>query len=607
MATRGPRRVCEPERRRLPGRRHARCRQDHVRPGARSPGPRGAARRRRSSSSPDRSTSRPSGPTAAGRFGLHLDPTWSARDGGCPPTCTASSRPTSRWRRRPPALAGLSRDGLRGPRRDPPCGRRPFVGRRASRWRSTVRRARLALSGTPFRIRHPAIPFVRVPPRGRPARLRVRLRRGAGRRLASFGRSTSRGSTASWSGRAPDGEVTGRHVRRRPRRGTGRTSGCAPRCRSTASGCRPCSRVAHERLAELRREDPAPADWSSPSTRSTPGASPILARPHRVRPVVVTSDDPDASDRIAAFAASTDPGSWRCAWCPKASTSPGCASASSPRRRRPPMFFRQAVGRIVRWTPGVRPQRVPVHPRRSAAAAHAFEIAESRRHSSTARGSGARRAGELDERRHPGAEEQLSLFAALVLDRRSATTPAPRTTASTRRGRPPEPADSRASTIDLPPPRRYRGRGPRRRSPCPGSDVQRRGEKTRLRDPQRLARQPTSRAHHGPRPPRRLRGNATGSPGIARIDDATVGQLQRRAEQASRWLDAPESFTVGRAPAPAPRPAAPASPVIDLREGPASTDNYVSSDDPAPDRVAVGSRSRRVAPSARERRESSAS
>ena len=77
------------------------------------------------------------------------------------------------------------------------------------------------------------------------------------------------------------------------------------------------------------------------------------------------------------------------------------------------LFFRQAVGRFVRWTPGrAAPEGVPVHPRRPAAATRAFQIAEQRRHSLRKRERGALRAG--PRRRWTWArEEQLSLFAAL--------------------------------------------------------------------------------------------------------------------------------------------------------------------------------------------------
>ncbi len=81
------------------------------------------------------------------------------RTARCPPTCTASSPPTSRSRRAPTLLSPARARRVRRPRRAPPRRRRPRLGRRDP---AGVRRARrrLALSGTPFRSDTRAIPFV---------------------------------------------------------------------------------------------------------------------------------------------------------------------------------------------------------------------------------------------------------------------------------------------------------------------------------------------------------------------------------------------------------------------------------------------------------------
>src|SRR5690606_2121940 len=76
------------------------------------------------------------------------------------------------------------------------------------------------------------------------------------------------------------------------------------------------------------------------------------------------------------------------------------------------LFFRQAVGRFVRWVPGVPDQKaylfIPDDPRLRA---RAFQIADQRRHSL------AKRALARPERdpaaNDSGLEEQMSLFAAL--------------------------------------------------------------------------------------------------------------------------------------------------------------------------------------------------
>jgi hypothetical protein len=102
---------------------------------------------------------------------------------------------------------------------------------------------------------------------------------------------------------------------------------------------------------------------------------------YKVEAEVVVSDDPDASKKIAAFASSTRP--WLVA---VRMVSEG---VDIPRLRVgvyastvvTELFFRQAVGRFVRWTKGMASQKayvfLPDDPRLRT---HAFQIAEARRH-----------------------------------------------------------------------------------------------------------------------------------------------------------------------------------------------------------------------------------
>jgi hypothetical protein len=137
------------------------------------------------------------------------------------------------------------------------------------------------------------------------------------------------------------------------------------------------------RLDEIRRHQPDAAGLviatDQDHARAVAG---LLERRFRQRTTLVTSDDPDSSDRIARFVGGTDP--WLVA---VRMVSEG---VDIPRLRvgvyatvtTTDLFFRQAVGRFVRWVPGIRDQRawlyIPDDPRLRLRAA---TIAEARRHS----------------------------------------------------------------------------------------------------------------------------------------------------------------------------------------------------------------------------------
>jgi superfamily II DNA or RNA helicase len=326
---------------------------------------------------------------------------------------------------------------------------------------------------------------------------------------------------------------------------------------------------AHQRLLDVRRTHPdAGGLVIAIDHEHARGIARMLKRLHRVDVKIALSDDPKASRVIADFAKGTEPWIVAVRMISEGVDIPRLRVGVFATTTSTPMFFRQAVGRIARWTPGLRSQRaylfVPDEPRLRL---HALGIAQARRHSIEMRR--VRREaepGELDGRRVvERAEEQMSLFAALsstVLGDHDGLAqdgvthdgidPAEDVV--------PEPADSRAFTIELPPP-----------PPLPGrldgtaTSGTRRGEKTRLRDRNAalvadLARV-TGLGH------RAINGELNRLAGLVRIDEATVDQLERRAEHARRWLDAPEAFVVGRAPAPAPSsPRRPRPAPIDLRD-----------------------------------------
>jgi superfamily II DNA or RNA helicase len=324
---------------------------------------------------------------------------------------------------------------------------------------------------------------------------------------------------------------------------------------------------AHERLVDIRRTHPAAAGLVIATDHDhARGIAKLLRRYHRVDAKVALSDDPRASKVIADFGRSDDPWIVAVRMISEGVDIPRLRVGVFATTTATPMFFRQAVGRIARWTPGLRSQRaylfVPDEPRLRV---HALGIAQARRHSIELR-RGAREAepGELDERRvRERGEEQMSLFAALSSTMVDVDEPPPD-------GIDPhedivaEPADARAFTIDLPPPPPLPGRfGAADDIPLSGT---RRGEKTRLRDRNAslvadLARL-TGLGH------RAVNAELNRLAGIVRVDDATVDQLRRRAEHGRAWLDAPDSFVVGRAPAPGRRVPAPSSPPVRPHEPP---------------------------------------
>jgi superfamily II DNA or RNA helicase len=346
---------------------------------------------------------------------------------------------------------------------------------------------------------------------------------------------------------------------------------------------------AHQRLLDVRRTHPnAGGLVIATDHEHARGIARLLKRLHRVDVKIALSDDPKASRIIAEFAKSDEPWIVAVRMISEGVDIPRLRVGVFATTTSTPMFFRQAVGRIARWTPGLRSQRaylfVPDEPRLRL---HALGIAQARRHSIEMRRE-RREAepGELDERRvSDRAEEQMSLFAALSSTVLGDDDGAPHDGIDPAEDVQPEPADSRAFTIELPPPPPLPGRV-EGVEPLPGSGT-RRGEKTRLRD--RNASYVSDIARVTGLGHRAVNAELNRLAGIVRIDDATVGQLERRAEHAKRWIDAPDAFTVGRAPAPAPqarRPAPTPPPVIDLRDEPSPPDDAGTA--PAP--AEVGSR-----------------
>ncbi len=290
-------------------------------------------------------------------------------------------------------------------------------------WGTSVRAAfagaamRLSLSGTPFRSDTLSIPFLRY----ELDEARPDYEYGYGDALAGgrvvrpvyFPRT---GGHMEWS--APDGSTWEAsfddaldHVRANQRL----------RAALSLEGdwLPSVLRAAHERLTVIRRTHPQAGGLIiATDVDHARGIADALAWRHGVKPVVATSDDAAASDRIAAFAASDDPWLVAVRMVSEGVDIPRLRVGVYATTTTTELFFRQAVGRLVRWTPGVADQKAYLFiPDDARLRGWAHRIAETRRHSLRRDTSPRPEAdpAELDELREEVVSdaEQLSLFAVI--------------------------------------------------------------------------------------------------------------------------------------------------------------------------------------------------
>ncbi|MEM8747481.1 MAG: DEAD/DEAH box helicase family protein, partial [Actinomycetota bacterium] len=133
---------------------------------------------------------------------------------------------------------------------------------------------------------------------------------------------------------------------------------------------------------------------------------------------VVVSDDPGASARIAEFAENTRPWLVSVRMVSEGVDIPRLRVGVFATTTSTELFFRQAVGRFVRWQAGRTSQKAYVYiPDDPRLRAHAFSIAEERRHvlrppsnDDDTTGPDGLGAAQLDDQVHPDDVEQLSLF-----------------------------------------------------------------------------------------------------------------------------------------------------------------------------------------------------
>ena len=141
--------------------------------------------------------------------------------------------------------------------------------------------------------------------------------------------------------------------------------------------------AAQERLGEVRRTHPDAGGLVIATDQDHARAiADALSWRHGSRAVVAISDDSGASERIAAFATSDTPWLVAVRMVSEGVDIPRLRVGVYATTTTTELFFRQAVGRLVRWTPGVPAQRSYLFiPDDARLRGWAHRIAEVRRHS----------------------------------------------------------------------------------------------------------------------------------------------------------------------------------------------------------------------------------
>ena len=313
-------------------------------------------------------------------FGLHLDPDWSARDGVLPGDMHGI---ITTYQQVSTAYAALA-----------PLARGAFVifdeihhAADDRSWGSSIQHAfadaaqRLSLSGTPFRSDTSAIPFVEYHlDEARPDYeygYGEALVDGAVVRPVYFPRINGFMEWVSPSGDVVaatfEDELPRELANQRLRTALSLEGEWLPTVLDQAQ----------ERLMELRRSHPEAGGLIIAMDQAhAQDIARLMARRHGVTPVVAVSDDPEASSKIAAFAATDQPWIVAVRMVSEGVDIPRLRIAVFATMTTTELFFRQAVGRVVRWTRGVPRQKAYFFLPDDVRLRHfAANLAEQRRHS----------------------------------------------------------------------------------------------------------------------------------------------------------------------------------------------------------------------------------
>jgi len=350
---------------------------------------------------------------AAERFDIHLDPEWSSGDGTLPSDVHGVAVTYQQVAAGPDALRRLVRQA--------------FVvldeihhAADARAWGDAVRHAferaplRLCLSGTPFRSDQSAIPFVRY--EGDEAEADYEYGYGEAlrdRRVVRPVYFPRINGHMEWS--SPDGQTYSASFED----ALGRTL-ASQRLRTAldveGEWLPAVLTKAHRQVMHLRQRDPRAAGMVIAMDQDhAHGVARILRDRLGVKATVAVSDDPEASRKIAAFTDGSEPWIVAVRMVSEGVDIPRLAVGVFATNTMTDLFFRQAVGRLVRVSGQSRQQRAYMFiPDDARLRGFAFGIAEQRRHSLKKK----ERDGdddlfdEVDDEARERAD-QLSLFAAI--------------------------------------------------------------------------------------------------------------------------------------------------------------------------------------------------
>ena len=464
---------------------------------------------------------------AAAELGLQLEPGWSGRDGGLPPDMHGAVVTYQQVAADPAAVRGLATEAFAI------FDELHHAGEERA-WGDALRVAfepasrRLALSGTPFRSDTQAIPFVRYDADEACADFVYgygdALAEGGVVRPVHFPRVDGE---MEWT--APDGAQHAHTFADRLDRVQS-----SQRLRTALSldgDWLPAVLVrAHETLTEIRRTDPGAGGLVIAADQAhAHGIADLLRDRLGVDATVAVSEDPLASSRISRFAAGRAPWIVAVRMVSEGVDIPRLRVGVFATTTVTELFFRQAVGRLVRYQPGIVDQRAHLFiPDDERLRTFAAEIAEQRRHCLARRSSGDEDevAAEPAEREMAvGDDAQLSLFAPISAVALDDVAPAPGVDPL-----PPPPGDDDPSLVlDLFPPPRGGG------TDDGGADGPARSEHKRALREQNAARASelarlTGLSH------RHVNAELNRLAGVSRVSDATAAQLRARVDQAQRWL-----------------------------------------------------------------------
>jgi len=358
---------------------------------------------------------------SAHRLGLHLDHDWSARDGELPADMHGIVTTYQQVSTSAPVLRTLSAGAFVILDEVHHAGDDKSWGESVLTAFSGARR-RLALSGTPFRSDTSAIPFVEY----HLDEARPDFEYGYGDALTD-GRVVrpvyfpAFGGHMEWV--APDGaEMSAsfddaldfQRANQRLRTALSLEGQWLPKVLAEA----------HAQLLGIRRVHPnAGGLVIAMDQEHAQGIAAVMRQRFGVSPTIAVSDDPMASAKIHRFSSSNDPWIVAVRMVSEGVDIPRLRIGVFATNTTTELFFRQAVGRLVRWTKGVRSQKaflfIPDDPRLRR---WATGIAEQRRHSLQKR----RREHDealgfdeapLDDReaaeRAESGDEQMSLFSVI--------------------------------------------------------------------------------------------------------------------------------------------------------------------------------------------------